>query len=365
MKNKIAIFAESSKYGGISTYCVNLAYGLQLQGYDVVIICPIEDRVPNRWVIEQCVELNIKHKTFVFDKAFDLKVVKAINTYIREEGISILHTNGYRLNTIVKLCQLLSFKWRKHIMTIHGILPKGFLKNNKAKSFYRFNDLSAFMGSQIIAVSNFTKNSYSKQALICPKKIHTVYNAIRYDEIAPSIKSKELIQVSFVGRLEREKGIDFFCDIVSAFIDKYPLLNVRFNIYGTGKFEDDVNALQAKYPLKVIYHGFKAQASDMLLDADILIVPSVVETFGLVVLEAAQYGVVSIASKVGGLPEIIENNTNGILINYGDVFGFVESIYRLSTDKEQLSRLSLNTKLMTHRFTIKNMTKQTLEIYNK
>ncbi len=73
---------------------------------------------------------------------------------------------------------------------------------------------------------------------------------------------------------------------------------------------------------RVIMHGHRHEVADLLADADVFILPSSQESFGVAALEAMACGIPVVASDVGGLPEVIEHGESGFLVPVGDVEGF-------------------------------------------
>ena len=127
----------------------------------------------------------------------------------------------------------------------------------------------------------------------------------------------------FVGRLVPEKGAHFYVDALKLIAEKYP--KWVFGIIGSYRLGDNENSnLYANQVIKKFkeigsqaqFYGFKDHrfVEQKMKKASIIVVPSLwQEPFGLVVAEAMSNGLCTIASKVGGIPEILEDN--GILIN--------------------------------------------------
>ena len=154
-------------------------------------------------------------------------------------------------------------------------------------------------------------------------------------------KNKE---IAFIGRLVKEKGAHIFIESIRSLVKKYP--EWKFRIIGTSKAGNE--KLKTSYEKKVIrdfkalgnnieYSGFisNSEVKEMMKTLSILVVPSIwEEPFGLTALEGFCYGAAIIASKVGGLEEILEGT--GLLIKDIDEIKLEKSITNLIQNKKLL-----------------------------
>lgn len=141
----------------------------------------------------------------------------------------------------------------------------------------------------------------------------------------------------FVGRLSPEKGLE---NVLEAFRQRpFPL-----KIIGSGPLEATVQEMAAAYP-DIEYLGFMDQASirAVMKKARALIFPSIwYEGFPMVILEALSTGTPVLASRIGGLPEIIQHQGNGLLMLPGSVNSIQETIAFLSAEDSLHGSLCLN-----------------------
>lgn len=115
------------------------------------------------------------------------------------------------------------------------------------------------------------------------------------------------VRVGFVGRLEREKGIDLFCEVARAFAGAGEA--AEFHAFGTGSRGE---ALVRACP-EVRWHGHQNEPAHMYGSVDLLLVTSPVENSPFAVLEAKSMGVPTVSAPVGGIPEVVEDGVDGIL----------------------------------------------------
>ncbi len=164
---------------------------------------------------------------------------------------------------------------------------------------------------QIIAVSNLTRNIVMSRYGVAPNKVRTVYNAIehklRYNG-AQQKKSDEKI-VLFLGRITMQKGPEYFIATAKKVLDHMD--NVKFLMAGSGDMYRRVIEMAAEMGIghKVLFTGFlQGREVDRIYQmADLFVMPSVSEPFGLTPLEALRNNVPVLISKQSGVSEVLRN----------------------------------------------------------
>lgn len=145
----------------------------------------------------------------------------------------------------------------------------------------------------------------------------------------------EPFTIAHVGDLSRQKGWD---TALAAFLNlrkRRPDRKIRFISAGTPLHYDEeyLTDVRAKYGIprdELVYLGFvKNPIQDVYSTASVAVLDSKNEGLGLTLVEAFSAGVPCIGSRVGGIPEIIDDGVNGELVDYGDVAQLVEAIERL------------------------------------
>ena len=172
----------------------------------------------------------------------------------------------------------------------------------------------------IFCVSEYIKNKFIQGINGDIKKIHVLYNGVERKLIRFPVKNKEVL---FVGRLVPEKGVHFYVEALKLIANKHP--EWRFGLIGSFRLGDNenknsyVDEVTEKFKSigsQAKFYGFQDNrfVQEKMKSASIIVIPSLwQEPFGLVAAEAMSNGICIIASKVGGIPEIVESN--GILIN--------------------------------------------------
>jgi glycosyltransferase involved in cell wall biosynthesis len=194
----------------------------------------------------------------------------------------------------------------------------------------------------VVAVSNYTKKMVHKHYGIPLKKISVVHNGIPsnrqpalYD--LHELKKKYKIAL-FMGRLTIMKGPDYFIKVAKAVTDKDP--NVKFILIGSGDMEKKCieQAAAAGLTGKILFSTFlRGTDVDRAYQlADLFIMPSVSEPFGIVALEAMQNGTPVLASKQSGVAEV---STNMMQIDFWDVDTMQEAVLHLLNNPDYARQL--------------------------
>ncbi len=195
----------------------------------------------------------------------------------------------------------------------------------------------------VIAVSEFTARMIADRYLVPFSKIRVVHNAHSIE--FPGGKRRIFVDpvILFLGRITLQKGPDYFLKVSERILKDFP--EVHFVVAGTGDMFRKIVHLSAGMKLRtgVLFTGFleRKKVEKLLEAADILIMPSVSEPFGIVPLEAMAYGVVPIISKKSGVAEIVNN---AYKVEFWDIDRMVEIVRFLLSDRKKLEDLAYKMK---------------------
>jgi N-acetyl-alpha-D-glucosaminyl L-malate synthase BshA len=131
-------------------------------------------------------------------------------------------------------------------------------------------------------------------------------------------------------------------DVVEVFARVAKVLPARLMLIGDGPDRSAAEHLALRHGVQDRIHflGKQDDVHDLLPVADLMLMPSQMESFGLAALEAMACGVPAIATRVGGVPELIDHGTNGMLFEIGDVTGMAEAAVGLLSDPACLQQMS-------------------------
>jgi len=168
-----------------------------------------------------------------------------------------------------------------------------------------------------------------------------------------------------VGRLEHEKGFDLLLKAVSELRHSE---NVRVLIAGEGSRRGELEALAWELGLEssVRFMGYRRELSDCYAAADLVAAPSRSEGQGLAALEAMAHGLPVIASRTGGLPEVVEDGVTGILVTPEDIHALAEALAALLRDPETRGRMGdAGRRRIELSFRLETMLERTADVYRR
>lgn len=181
---------------------------------------------------------------------------------------------------------------------------------------------------RVIAVSEFTKKMLIKHYGIPDWKIDVVHNAVRsnFDQYQKTHRLQQDDKiVLFLGRMTMQKGPDYFLKMAKRVLEH--MQNVKFIMAGDGDMMEQVIqlALDLGVERKVLFSGFLKgnEIARAYAQADLYVMPSVSEPFGITPLEAIKQGTPVLISKQSGVSEIIKN---ALRVDFWDVEDMAEKV---------------------------------------
>lgn len=233
----------------------------------------------------------------------------------------------------------------------------------KVASFQK-KELSRYVDA-VIGVSKYILHrhleyGYFKNAAITK----VIYNAVNNDDLLPKGKTKsggDKLRIGYLGRLEYVKGIETLLQAINEFSKN----EVELFVAGSGE-NSYVNYLKAKYSNDNIkYLGF-IKPITLYKDIDLLIIPSLLnESFPLVAVQALVNSIPVIASKVGGIPEIVVDEINGFLFKPGDAIALEFLIRKFLQDSALVSKIGSNQILDLQPYSISGMISEYIKLFNQ
>jgi glycosyltransferase involved in cell wall biosynthesis len=162
----------------------------------------------------------------------------------------------------------------------------------------------------------------------------------------------------FVGRFDRQKGVDLFCAAMEQLGEE------AFGMLAGGAVLEDADQVSPPSNVKLLGWIDTPRLQSLLETADVLVVPSRWEGFGLIAAEAMRAGLPVIAARVGGLPEIVADQETGLLFEPGDVNGIVAAVRRYSRHEWQQKGMAGKARFE-RLFTMERVHRQLVDLYSQ
>ncbi len=280
-----------------------------------------------------------------------------------------LQLSGFHLAVACKLAHI-----KNSILTVHGFSGDAidFHPIKKIILTYFLEPLTLLLTKRIYGVSKYVVSrrlvklfNYKCDGIIynfSPDAYRDVGGKSIREEL--NLLNSDILAVS-VGRIIKDKGYH----VLDAAILKLQIhSNLKFLIVGNGDYLETMRIkLKTQIEKKqVFFLGYRDDIQNILNGCDIFILPTFHETLSIALLEASVEGLALISSNTGGVPEIVENNYNGLLVSPGSVIDLVDAIDKLFNNDVLRKRFGENSKLriMGH-FSNISIEKKIDEIYFK
>ncbi len=312
---KILKVIHTSGHGGAENAFRWLSYGLQQEGVDVVAAISGPSAIQEKsWISSALEDVGIPYVTF--DKnGSPLRLLRKLSGLIGRVRPDVVHSHLLDSNFYSSLaCKPRSIP---HVCTEHGDLL--FVQGIPAKIKYAS---IAACTTMVVCVSRAVREEASR--IIPDHKLETVPNGIRFIKSAPSTFRTEFnispteVLIGNVGNLYPVKGQKYLVGAFAGLLRSHP--EFRLVLVGRGAEENTIREQVKKLDIpdgKVIFTGFRNDVENILNGLNLYVQPSLSEGHPLAVLEAMSLGLPVIASAVGGIPELFEQELYGTLVAPG------------------------------------------------
>ncbi|MGI6600985.1 MAG: glycosyltransferase family 4 protein [Dethiobacteria bacterium] len=227
-------------------------------------------------------------------------------------------------------------------------------------------------GAHYVAVSNTLADELAAQGIL-QEQISVIHNGIDpapFETAAAErfsrSQSKDALLVGTAARFAPQKGLSYFVKAAAVLAPLFP--QMRFLIIGDGPGRPALEKLARQLGLgrRLSFSGYCTDLPRRLAGIDIFVLPSLTEGFSLTVLEAAASGCAVVASRVGGIPEVITDGVHGLLVPPADVAALARAIASLARDPEQARRLGRACReRVKAQFTLERMLSRTASLYEQ
>lgn len=300
-------------------------------------------------------------------------VVRQLVGHFARHRVDILHTHNFKDN-VLGILSTLPREGCRRVRTVHGRgEPFTGLASAKMRLYRGVDHLvTRWLVDRIVAVSvdleSHLARSFGAQRVMC------IHNGIDLEQVRITKPPAELRQelslgaqdfvIGTMGRLVPVKGLETFLKAVC--IIRGRKKNAKFVIAGDGPLKDTLRALVRQYGLEqdVLFLGHRDDSYDVLAMMDVLVLPSLSEGIPMVLLEALALARPVVASRVGGIPEVIEDRVSGWLVGPGREGELAEACMALMDDYDLAERLGLaGRQRVRKQFSVRSMTERVADMY--
>lgn len=373
-KTKVLYVITKSNFGGAQRYVYDLATNIANDGYNAVVAFGGDGMLKSKLKTAGIRTISIPNLERDINIFSEWKVFFSLLKIFKNEHPDIVHLNSSKIGGLGALAARFA-GIKKIIFTAHGWAYKE-ERNIISKIIMKFLSwLTVIFSHKTISVSKNDFNNAPK--LFAKKKIKMIHNGIseiRFKDKKVARKelrsriilrqSKNTLWIGTISELHKNKGLPFVIRAVHNLIRKG--YDIAFFIIGNGEEMPRLNQFIKKLELEnnVFLLGHIDKAGELLHAFDIFTLTSLKEGLPYVLLEAGLARLPIVATKVGGIPEIIENMKSGILIHQRNVLEIERALSFLIDFNKKRTKFGDKLKEKVKRdFTLEQMMANTVKIY--
>ena len=369
--------------GGIARHCEGLAKALVKQKHDVHLFTLDFPGSPNYEVMDGVkvyrASTELGHPNFLtWVLLFNHFLSKKMADITKSVDFDVMHVHDW-----LAAFSGISFKHfikKPMVLTVHST-EIGRAQGLHSPDSFSINGIewwSTYEADRVIVCSNSMKIEICNHFNLPKKKVDVIPNAIdpsKYQTFTNRGFVRQRYGVGWgeklilcVGRLVPQKGVEYFIRAIPRIAKNYP--EAKYVIVGDGWSRDllESEARKSGYSNRIRFTGFAPdrEVIDLMNSADVLVVPSIYEPFGIVALEGMASGVPIVASKVDGLAEVLEHNKTGIFVYPRDPESTAWGIEKILSNPDHAKWLTDNAKEKLHKaYTWEAVAMKTVEVYKK
>ena len=302
-----------------------------------------------------------------------VSIVKRLVGHFARHEVDILHTHNFKDN-ILGILSTLGRGGCRRVRTVHGRSePFSGLAAAKMR-LYRGVDhiFNRWWVDRILPVSLDLRSqlagSFGAQRVMC------VHNGIDLEQVRVTRPASDLRRelnlggqdfiIGTMGRLVPVKGLEAFLKAAKTIRGRKD--NVKFLIAGDGPLKETLRALARHYGFErdVLFLGHRDDRYNILAMMDVLVLSSLSEGIPMVLLEALALARPVVASRVGGIPEVVEDRVTGWLVRPGREEELADACMALMDDYDLAERFGLaGQQRVRERFSVRSMAEKVADVY--
>ncbi len=352
--------ATALSWRGGEQQVVYMMEELQKRNVSQLLLCARESALER-----YCLKASLPFVTARKRSSFDISFAARLSRVCKKRHIDIIHTHDSHAHTFAVLAAVI-FGCKATIIVSRRV---DFKPSSGWFSRFKYNHPQV---KRILCVSDTIKQMVSL-VVKDQAKLVTVHSGIDPDRFSGSKRGTILhdqFQVPYhykiianISAIAPHKDYYTFLDTVALLSKK--LTDTRYFVIGDGPEKENIHAYSTKLGLDKIVHftGFRSDIPQLLPEVDVMLITSKTEGLGTTVLDAFACKVPVVATRAGGIPEIVKHGETGLLAGVQDPDGLAQQVFHLLNDDQLRSKLTEEAYRYLKNFTRESTAKKTLTEY--
>ena len=345
-------------FGGAEIMCENLTYALKNAGQDVFVVSLYAERTP---IARRMEEAGIRIVYLDKKLGLDLSMVPKLIKIIRRERPDVVHTHLDVIKYAVLAAKLAGVK--KCVHTVHSLADR----EAEGRVQKIINGFYFCRGWSVpVALTPEVRNSVAEFYGLPLSRVSVIYNGIDLSRCVPktTYETGETVTILHVGRFDVPKNHPGLLEAFRLLLETHP--ECRLRLVGDGELRPDMEKLAREKGIAdaVEFCGMQSNVYPYLHDADIFTLPSIYEGNPMTIIEAMGTGLPIVASRVGGIPDMISDGESGLLVE-PEPQSICAGLTRLVGDAALRQRLGLAARKQSQPFSAAHMARDYISCYIK
>lgn len=355
---RILLLADVPYMGGVTSHILSIAQAFREDAHFEFVLGSFPGRSGDDTLIETARAQGMDVHTFPMAWAFDARVLRPFRRFLEDKQIDLVHAHGYRATII---CAFAAGRIPV-ITTFHGeaVAPTWRVRA------WEWGRLRAARRHPITIACSDHVRRWLIARRFAPGAVRTIRNSVPKAAAAqgPSAPTRtslgipgDATVVLYIGRLAPGKGVETLLDLLAAEPGIIPV------IVGDGPERRALESTEKSRQSGARFVGATSHTAPYYELADVVVLLSQMEALPMTLIEAAAHGKPVVATRVGGVPEVVRDGETGILVDHGDIPGIREALRRC-TDRELRSSMGLRAEAVWRQhFSPQRMARELAETY--
>lgn len=361
MNLTIAQFTFGLKFGGQERVVVDLSKAFHYKGHRS-IVCTTQF---GGELVQELQATGVDFHCFSLKRSYDLRALLPVMHYMKHNKVNVVITHGMSGCLVPRLAAV--------ICKIPAIIHVEHSISDNKKFYHVLSDkfISAFI-DKIVCVSEDVLHSLDNIEKVPRDKVAVIHNGLDTERFSRVIKDNGNHpvacnkRVGIVANFSEAKGHIYFVEAAEQIVKEYQ--DIEFILVGEGPLRQMIEDKVCKAGLARYFQflGSRKDIGELLQTFDIFLLSSVYEGLPISLLEAHYFGLASVATRVGGIPEVIEDGYNGILVPPRNPISLSQAVLKLIKDDRLRSEIGVNAhNICMQKFTLNTMSNRYIDLIHQ
>lgn len=341
---------QNSKIGGVQQQLLSLLKAYSRERFNPIFCCLGPKEEIGKEIEETKIEFIPLNKLRY--NRFSLGIVLELYRLMKKKQIHVVRTHRYRSNLYGRLAAFLA-----GVPVIIASVHDNYRTDKRPKRRI-MNRILSKITDKIVAVSEDVKEDIIRYDSINPSKIDVIPNGIDVERFNPEKNTTDIrkefsledddIVIGFIGRIVPAKGLKYLLNALPYLKEEFK--SIKLLIVGEGSLVEELKERAKKNNIfdNILFTGRRRDIPEILASINIFVMPSIAEGLPNALLEAMAMGKPIVTTEVGGIPEIVKNGFNGLLVPPRDTLSLSKAIKELISNDRLAAKLGQAARDLVH-----------------